>query len=617
MASLNKQTIVNKDSNSNWFLNVSVASVTIYFNQKSEDPFNTPKLILLLIISGWFFGHLINSFKENPISLKKKEFITILIPILFLLTLLFSAMFTDIQYVAFIGDTQRRNGFLNYFGLTIIFLYLVRSVNFKFSISIIKTAIVTGLLLSAYGFMQIMGNDFVKWNNPYNSMIGTVGNPNFASALLAVLSLIAIGSIFVKQISNFYKFISIIVLVLSIFSIIKSQSRQGLVTILFAMLFCVSIISYLYLKRFKYVVISISVLLSMLSVFGMLQKGPLSAILYKDSVSIRGYYWRAALEMLQFKPFTGIGIDRYNVYFKEFRDVSYPLKYGFEISSSNAHNTILQLFATGGIFVGLSYLVLLTCIFVNGLKLVKATQGDQQRIALTLLTAWVGFQAQSLISIDNVGISIWGWVLGGSILGLKHFLDNKNQSNHSINKRNKIISINLFQPLISVLLLIPIVIISSFLYRSESDMYQVRSFSNSITDTDKNILREHTINLMKNPLADPFYKLRASLALHDAGFVDESYAEINNLVKADPRNLDNLQSIVYLQLSSGKNIEAIDNMVEISKYDPWNAQNFLRLGQTYLELGEVEKAKITFAKILTFAPNSEQGKLAKLNLDKL
>jgi tetratricopeptide (TPR) repeat protein len=168
-----------------------------------------------------------------------------------------------------------------------------------------------------------------------------------------------------------------------------------------------------------------------------------------------------------------------------------------------------------------------------------------------------------------------------------------------------------------VLLLIPIVIISSFLYRSESDMYQVRSFSNSITDTDKNILREHTINLMKNPLADPFYKLRASLALHDAGFVDESYAEINNLVKADPRNLDNLQSFVYLQLSSGKNIEAIDNMVEISKYDPWNAQNFLRLGQTYLELGEVEKAKITFAKILTFAPNSEQGKLAKLNLDKL
>jgi len=617
MASLNKHTIVNKYSNSNWVLNIGVASITLYFNQKSEDPFNTPKLILLLLISGWLFGHLVNSFKENPVSPKKEEFVSILIPLLFICTLLFSAMFTDIKYAAFIGDTQRRNGFLNYFGLTIIFIYIVRSINFKFSVSLIKTGIITGLLLSIYGFMQIMGNDFVKWNNPYNSMIGTVGNPNFASALLAILSLIAIGSISIKQISNFYKFISILVLALSIYSIIKSQSRQGLVTMLFAVLFCISIISYFYLKRLKYVVIFISVLLSLISILGMLQKGPLAAILYKDSVSIRGYYWRAALEMLQYKPFTGIGIDRYNAYFKEFREVAYPLKYGFDISSSNAHNTFLQLFATGGIFVGLSYLALLSYIFISGLKLIKTTQGDQQRIALTLFTAWVGFEAQSLISIDNVGISIWGWVLGGSILGLRHTFDNTDQFNRTIDKRNKIVSINLFQPTLSVLLLIPIITISSFLYRAESEMWQVRAFSNSTTDADKNILHEHAANLIKNPLADPFYKLRASLALYDAGFVDESYIVINNLAKADPRNLDNLQSLVYLQLFSGKNNEAINNMIEISKYDPWNAQNFLKLGETYLKLEEDAKAKVIFEKILIFAPNSEQGKLAKLNLDKL
>jgi hypothetical protein len=184
-----------------------------------------------LIISGWFFGHLINSFKENPISLKKKEFITILIPILFLLTLLFSAMFTDIQYVAFIGDTQRRNGFLNYFGLTIIFLYLVRSVNFKFSISIIKTAIVTGLLLSAYGFMQIMGNDFVKWNNPYNAVISTVGNPNFAAAIMAIMATVSFGLLFNAAVTIFYRIFSLLVCALSLTAIYLSDARQGLIGI--------------------------------------------------------------------------------------------------------------------------------------------------------------------------------------------------------------------------------------------------------------------------------------------------------------------------------------------------------------------------------------------------
>ena len=96
----------------------------------------------------------------------------------------------------------------------------------------------------------------------------------------------------------------------------------------------------------------------------MLQIGPLAQYLYKDSVSVRGFYWRAGMKMFWENPLFGVGLDRYGAYFKEFREVNYPLRYGYEITSSNAHNTLIQIFATGGVMVGISYLCVLILILV-------------------------------------------------------------------------------------------------------------------------------------------------------------------------------------------------------------------------------------------------------------
>jgi O-antigen ligase len=108
-------------------------------------------------------------------------------------------------------------------------------------------------------------------------------------------------------------------------------------------------------KNFGILAIVAGLAIFVVSILGMLQLGPLERYLYKPSVSIRGYYWRAGVEMLRSHPFFGVGFDSYGLYFKEYREVKYPLTYGFDITSSNAHNTFIQLFATAGIFVGIIY----------------------------------------------------------------------------------------------------------------------------------------------------------------------------------------------------------------------------------------------------------------------
>jgi O-antigen ligase len=608
---------LDKKSGSVWFLILGVSLVTIYFNTQIEDPFNTPKLIILLILCGWILGHLVDSYKKNPIIYGTSAFTSFLLTLIFITSLFISTLFTDVKIVGFIGDTQRRNGWLAYFGLAIIMLYASRIMNFVYAMRLIKIAIFTGLILSSYGLLQVMGKDFIDWNNPYNSMIATVGNPNFASALLAILFLISLGGLFLKDLSIVYKIIGIFVLLASPYAILKSNSRQGVLTILFAMAFCITVYSFLKFKKTRYFIIPFTLLCSIFAVLGMLQKGPLSSILYKDSVSVRGYYWRAGIEMFRENPITGIGVDRYGAYFKQFREVSYSLKYGFDITSSNTHNTFIQFFATAGIVVGISYLSLNLYILYYGLKFVKSNNGENQKVVLALLSAWIGFQAQSLISIDNIGISVWGWLLGGAILGISQNLsENREIKATTVQSGNKV-NINLLQPTASILALIPLIMLSFLLFNAEKQTYMVRAYAASDAPEAKNLLLASAGNVFDNQLADPYYKFKVSLALADAGYAEESYAMIKKLHLQDPRNLDYLKALAYFAAQRNDFETAIQSHIEITKFDPWNAANYIELGRRYTEIGNKEKAREIFLTVLDFAPNSEQANIAQMELDKL
>jgi hypothetical protein len=392
-----------------------------------------------------------------------------------------------------------------------------------------------------------------------------------------------------------------------------SESRQGILVLFFSVIFFVSHYFYLNKKKIGITAISISILLSIFAIMGMLQKGPLASLLYKDSVSVRGYYWRAGVEMLKDKPFTGVGVDRYGAYFKEFREVGYSLKYGFDIGSSNAHNTFIQMFATGGVFVGLTYLLILVYVFRMGIKAAKHATGDQQKVVIGLLSAWIGFQAQSLISIDNIGVSVWGWLLGGSIVALAHratlnsqFLGNKN----SLIENKYLVKINLFQPIVSTIILVPILLLATNLYRVESNLFYLNNFVDSNIPENRQIVMNYANKVFNNKFADPFYKLQSANSIYIMGYKSEASLEVKKLLQEDHRNLDCLRVTAFLEESDNKISEAISTRTSIAKYDPWNAQNYFELAKLYKLSGDLTKVEEMRDKILSFAPNTDIAKNA-------
>jgi O-antigen ligase len=588
-----------------------LALVTLYFQTNLADPFNSPKLWVLLFIASWLTGYIV-SFRKIIFLIKPITSLFYLVAA-FVFFALLATIFANFHQTAIFGDTQRRNGFISYLSLAIIIIatsVFIRLFNIK------KLFLITYFVATisvVYALMQTTDNDFIKWNNGYNPIITTLGNPNFAAAVMAVMGVLIFSSVFIKEFAMHYRILSLLLTLLLLFSIYRSNARQGLLSyILGTGLF---LLIWLYGKNRKLGVIAslIGISLVIVSILGMLQVGPLEKYLYKPSVTLRGYYWQAGIEMLKHHPFFGVGMDSYGYYFKEYRDVTYPLNYGFNLTSTNAHNTFIQFFATGGLFLGAAYLILNAYILRRAIIGLKNLTGGNKLIFAGVFSAWTAFHAQSLVSIDNLGISIWGWVLGGSIIGLSvsAITPVSEERKYFQVKQN---SINLSKSLISGTTSILAVILVSLLYEGENNSYKIMQAYDLQNQTSKEIFRELNLKTINTYLNDPSYKLSASMNLAQSGFVEEALAQVKKIYTENPRNLDALNILATAYEQTNRIPEAIIYREKISKLDPWNADNYLFLGKDYKEQGDLIKTKEVLDKILSFASGTKVAEQAKIDL---
>jgi O-antigen ligase len=599
---------------------MGVAFITLFVQTQAYDPFNTPKFSALLVISSLIVMKLFTLTEYKFLMKSKINLFFKGILVTFILSGIISVLSSDNFFIATVGDTQRRNGFLSYLALAIICLAAYELVNFKNSLIIFRVTIATGVIFSFYGLLQTSGRDFIDWNNPGNAVIGTAGNPNFASALMALFAVTSITSLCVFTKSRFMQGISIACLIMCLIAIIGSDSLQGLVSISIGILFFVSVYVYSNYKKVGLLLIALSAIVMIFAVAGMLQKGPLTQILYKPSVSVRGYYWEAAIEMLKTHPFTGIGFDHYGYYFKEMRDPRYPLEFGFNLTSTNAHNTFLQMFANGGVLLGSSYLALVVFTLFVGMKLIRNSSSTNRLTAISILTIWIVFQSQSLISIDNIAISVWGWLLTGVIFGLYCESIPLNEKAQSPKLKIKLQQpASLFSITAFVLLVVPSIVLAVLLLRVENSLLKVSNYLiNYASQSDKNtVIARQLINgldqnatiVLNSPFVDPNYKLQVSYNIFDVGDQAKALEIIKGVSIEFPRNIYAVKALGQL-LSIDQVNEKIEARKQLSLLDPWNADNYLQLLYMYKSTGDLMNAKLMRDKILSFAPSTKESNAA-------
>jgi tetratricopeptide (TPR) repeat protein len=313
------------------------------------------------------------------------------------------------------------------------------------------------------------------------------------------------------------------------------------------------------------------------------------------------------------QPLFGIGVDRYGAYFREFRDPSYPLTYGFDISSTNAHNTFIQFFATSGFFVGFVYILLNLYVLQRAIIGIRASSGNKKVYLTGLLSAWIAFQAQSLVSIDNIGISIWGWILGGAIVGLS-VSQSDGLDKVYLPSKSSIRSPKLIQSLVSSALTLPTLVLVITLYNSESNSYK-SSIQVNLQDVQaRDFYKELQVKTINSPLIDSTYKIYAASNLIESGFVNEGLVALENESSRDPRKIEALNVLAFVYEQLGDLPKSITYREKIAQLDPWGAKNYLALGKSYQQLGNSEKSQEILKKILSFASNTSIAEQAAQEL---
>jgi hypothetical protein len=148
---------------------------------------------------------------------------------------------------------------------------------------------------------------------------------------------------------------------------------------------------------------------------GALQKGPLTQYIYKTSVSLRGEYWQAGINMAKKFPITGVGMDSYGDWYRRLRDPSALVMPGPNTVTNAAHNVNIDILAYGGWPLFLSYFALFVLSLIAIIK-VSSRQRNYDATFVALTVAWVCYQVQALISINQIGLAIWGWLLTGALV---------------------------------------------------------------------------------------------------------------------------------------------------------------------------------------------------------
>ena len=401
-----------------WLLGATLFLVTVAVTPLSTlDPINLPKMWVLSGLAFAIGAVLLTEFKVLFSRAHWKYIIPARLVFAFMvLAMIFSS--SNLSQQLF-GVSGRNTGLITYFCLGTIFIASALALNVKSIKPIMIGSIAAFGLNALYGLVQALGKDPQKWSNPYAPVIGTLGNPNFVAAFLGMGMAFAFSYLVAEGINWKFRILALFYIGISLFDIFKSDAQQGIIVSAISM----GLVGYFLLKHriknksLNLIYLGLGGVVTILAIFGTLQKGPLASFLYKASVTYRGDYWHAGWKMFIEHPWFGVGLDSYGDYYRATRTLAATVRRGPSTVSNAAHNVFIDIAATAGIFALIAYLAVIAIGFRAAWQISKRAKGFDP-FFIGVFVAWIGYLVQSVISINNIALGIWGWALPGILVAI-------------------------------------------------------------------------------------------------------------------------------------------------------------------------------------------------------
>ena len=543
---------------------ITCVFTTLFIIPTSIEPFSEPRLFVLSslsLIALLSFIHIRNELYKNRAF---KVFYFLIAVFIFLLIV--SAIINDLSFAQLIlGAWARNNGLAYYVSLFILLIVTVNMKSTKLEYSILKALSFTGFIVNIYAWLQFANFDFYNSLFPlYNKNLvvySVFGNTNFFSAFFSFSLLANLG----------VRTFSAISLVFSL-PLLFIVDLQGLVLSFFGLIAisCFWVNSQL-IRNFKS-----KSFLRLVYLIPFLFIGVLALFLRAQNrfnkqefitLEDRSYFWQSAIEMIRNSPWFGVGPDSFGYWVgiyrsKEFYDFRNQLKTdpGY---TDNAHNVLLHIAATLGIPALVLYCLII--FFVLWRALIAYRVCKDKFIVYVLITIFCAYLLQSIISIDHLGLSVWGWIIGGILVKLSI-----GDENLQVAKQVKLsrLSINKFKIIFLVILaILPIYVAVDLIKVSKVS----NIFSNSILDRSFLTNKSNIDNIFNLAMNSNHASLRIDVAIHlaNSGNLKQALSLAEATSKEFPRDIKSwvLLSKIYKNMDREK--EYLGALNILRKLEPW------------------------------------------------
>jgi putative inorganic carbon (hco3(-)) transporter len=402
-------------------LAAAVVLTAVLYTSRAADPVNVIKMTALVLCAVVLVASAacrvvrvrVAQLPSGPVAIAA---------VAFLLSLVVATVTAPSTTTAVVGAYGRNSGLLTYGSAVVLFLVGLRVLD-RGSAHVPLLALVgAGSFTASYGLLQYVGIDQVPWNNPFNPIIATLGNPNFAAAYVAICTPAAVWGALRRGAPVELRVASGLVAVLCVLAAVLSDAAQGPLAL--APGLAVLALAWLLdqrdrVKRVGIVALgSLTALGVLVIAAGVAGAGPLAGVFRDAGSRARLYYWEAALAMVRENPLLGVGLDTYGGYWRQVRSPEAVRELVASDFTDSAHSVPLHLLATGGLLSGLTYLAFLGLVAAALVVGLLRLRGADRLTLGALGGCWTAYQVQSFVSIDQVPLNVTQYVTGAGIVVL-------------------------------------------------------------------------------------------------------------------------------------------------------------------------------------------------------
>lgn len=526
------------------------------------DPINLPKMLVVVTGSSVLLIPLIMEFKATFAKNKILPLLALALALALAISLITNSAPVGQQLWGMWG---RSTGLLTYWAFLILLL-TAYTLALKTNVDSIRVAFERlSYFISAYTLAQAGDVDPINWSQ--RLMVATLGNINFMSSFLGLACCSMFVRVIIDRIPATSKLYYGLFVSLNLYLIWISESIQGIG--IFAAGVVVSIAFKIrehfgFLRSLYWLLATIPI--GIVAFIGTIGVGPLS-ILKQDTAVFRLDYWRAGVRMVVAEWINGVGIDSYGDYYEQYRDFDAVVRTGPQRVTNTAHNIFLDVASGSGAIAGLLFVLLFLFTFLKLIRMLQTGHSNSTEVAFASI--FVGFFVFCLISINQIGVGVWGFIAIGCLNGANERKRDstgaasrikENFVNKGIVNSGKQAKENLS---IGALVSISLLGFLGFATSSVPNIIDARMLR-AVQILDYDEMRRISVS----NLSASYHRNKYQAILVEHGRFSEAYNFAVKEIERDPRNSVSLQIIAYSDSAArDRRIEAI---ARLKAMDPKN-----------------------------------------------